>query len=128
MDNSPGSNSHNKEEILAKSRQSKKDEGIEHAEVKGFKLGERVGSVTAMFLVVLAFFIGQPETIFAIGTIIFATVFGQCLTVYRFKKSKYLLAWLVLTTVFSIHFFVLFLAATQEWAAILDMFWKWPWL
>ena len=125
MDNSTESYGHNKEEILARSRQSKKDEGVEHAEIKGFRLGERIGSVTAMFLVVLAFFIGQAETIFAIGTIVFAAVFGQSLTVYQFKKSKYLLAWLVLGVVGTIYFFILFLAATQEWTALLDMLWKW---
>jgi len=125
MDNSTESNGHHKEEILAKSRQSKKDEGVEHAEINGFKLGERIGSVTAMIIVAIAFFIGQAETIFAISTIVFATVFGQSLTVYRFKKSKYLLAWLILGVVGTIYFFILFLAATQEWTILLERLWRW---
>ena len=48
VSNSIESNGSRKEEILARSRQSNKDEGMEHAEIKGFKLGERIGSVVAM--------------------------------------------------------------------------------
>ena len=125
MDSLTGNNGHSKEEILAKSRQSKKDEGVEHAEGRGFRLGEHMGSVAAAILVVLAFFIGQAETIFAIGAIIFTTAIGQSLAVYRFKKSKYHLAWLILGVVGTIYFFMLFLAATQEWTAILDRLWRW---
>jgi len=125
MDNSIEGNGYHKEEILAKSRQSKKDEGVEHAEIKGFKLGERIGSVVAIILVVLAHFMGQAETIFAISAIMLATIFGQSLTVYRFKKSKYLLAWLVLGAVGTIYFFILFLAATQEWTVLLERLWRW---
>ena len=125
MDNSFESNGYSKEEILAKSRQSTKDEGVEHAEIKGFKLGELMGSIAAMILIVFAFFIGQVETIFAIGTIAFATVTGQSLTVYRFKKSKYYLAWLILGVIGTAYFFMLFLAATQEWTALLKMLWRW---
>ena len=113
-----------KEELLAKSRQVGKDEGVEHAEVQGFKLGERIGSVAAMVVIVLAFFIGQAETIFAVGTIIFATVFGQSLTVYRFKKTKYYSAWVVLGIVGTVYFFMLFIAATQEWTAFLEILWR----
>jgi len=118
-------NINQKEEILAKIRQSNTDEGAEHAELKGFKLGERIGSVAALVLGVLAFFIGQAETIFAIGTVIFATVIGQSITVYRFKKTKYYLAWVVLGVVGTVYFFMLFIAATQEWSALLDSLWRW---
>jgi len=123
MDDTMHNNNTRKEEILAKSRQSKKDEGMEYAEVKGFKLGERTGSVAAVILIALAFFIGQAETIFAIGTIIFAAVFGQSLTVYQFKKTKYYLAWVILGVVGTFHFFMLFIAATQEWTILLDRLW-----
>jgi len=120
MDN----NGNRKEEILARSRQSLKDEGLEHAEKKGFYLGELIGSVFAMVLIVLAFFIGQAETIFAISTVVFAVVFGQSLTVYRFKKNKYYLAWLILGVMGTMYFFMLFMAATQEWTPILERLWK----
>jgi len=124
MDNFMENNVSRKEELLAKSRQVGKDEGVEHAEVQGFKLGERIGSVAAMVVIVLAFFIGQAETIFAVGTIIFATVFGQSLTVYRFKKTKYYSAWVVLGIVGTVYFFMLFIAATQEWTAFLEILWR----
>ena len=124
MNNSTGNNENRKEEILAKSRQSLKDEGMEHAEMKGFVLGERLGSVVAIILIALAFFIGQPETIFAIGTVIFAMVFGQSITVYRFKRTKYYLAWLLLGLIGTMYFFMLFMAATQEWTPILERLWR----
>ena len=124
MSDSTNYNENRKEEILAKSRQSKKDEGMEHATAKGLKLGEWIGSAVAVIIMALAFFIGQAETIFAIGTIIFAVVFGQSLTVYRFKKTKYYLAWVVLGFVGTLYFFLLFIAATQEWTALLDRLWR----
>ena len=125
MDNLNEININRKEELLAKVRESNTDEGAEHAEINGFKLGERIGSVVALILIALAFFIGQAETIFAIATVIFATVIGQSLTVYRFKKTKYYLAWVILGVVGTIYFFMLFLAATQEWTALLDSLWRW---
>ena len=123
MNNSSKDNTSRKEEILAKSRQSKKDEGMEHAEIKGLKLGEWLGSAVAIILGALAFFIGQDESIFAIGTLVFAMVFGQSLAVYRFKKTKYYFAWLILGIIGTIWFFVLFIAATQEWDKLLGLLW-----
>ena len=124
MNNSTENNGSRKQEILARSRQSLKDEGMQHAEMKGFVLGERLGSAVAIILIALAFFIGQAETIFAIGTVIFAMVFGQSLTVYRFKRTKYYLAWLLLGLVGTMYFFMLFMAATQEWTPILERLWR----
>ncbi|MCL2372845.1 MAG: DUF6442 family protein [Defluviitaleaceae bacterium] len=118
-------NGNRKEEILARSRQSKKDEGVEHATIKGLKLGEITGGAMAMVLVFLAFFLGQPVAFFAIGAVIFALAFGQSLAVYRFKRTKYLLAWVIISIMGMFHFFMLFLAATQEWTVILDRFWRW---
>jgi len=123
MDNSVDNNNH-KEEILAKSRQSKKDEGLEHAESKGVILGEWIGAAFAIILIALSFFIGHAETIFAIGTIVFAHVFGQSLSVYRFKRTKYYLAWLILGVIGTLYFFMLFIAATQEWTMLLDRLWR----
>jgi len=117
-------NGNRKEEILARSRKTLKDEGMEYAEMKGFVLGERIGSVAAIVLIALAFFIGQAETIFAIGTVIFAMVFGQSLTVYRFKRTKYYLAWLLLGAIGTFYFFMLFMAATQEWTVLLERLWR----
>ncbi|MCL2372846.1 MAG: DUF6442 family protein [Defluviitaleaceae bacterium] len=121
MNNSPELN---KEDILARSRQSKKDEGVEHATIKGFRLGELLGSIVAMALIATAFFIGHFETVFAIGAIIFAHVLGQSLTVYLFKRTKYLLAWVILGIVGTIYFSFLFLAAMLEWIAVLDILWR----
>jgi len=122
MNNS--TNNNRKEEILAKSRQAKKDEGLEYAEAKGMLFGERTMSITGIIVGLVAIFYGQFEALFAVATVILAHVIGQSYSTYRFKRSKYYLAWLIVGVVGTLYFFMLFIAATQEWTALLDRLWR----
>ena len=114
MSNSTKSNyDSRKEEILAKSRNSKGDEGLEHAQLMGFKLGEYTLSAVGIPLVFFTFFTRELAIFLALGIVLFAYVFGQSLSVYRFTKKKYHLAWVVLSAIFAIYMIVDFIILFQ---------------
>jgi len=98
-----------KEEILAKSKKAKGDEGLEYAKARGNKLGEYTMSVVGLPLIIFAFFTKEPAIFLALGAVVFAYVFGQSFAVYRFTKRKYHLAWVVLSVICAIHMIVDFL-------------------
>jgi len=102
-----------KEEILAKSRKSRSDEGLEHAQLKGFKLGEYTSMAVALPLILFAFFTRELALFTALGIVVFAYVFGQSLSVYRFTKRKYHLAWVILCIVCTVHFIIDFILLFQ---------------
>ena len=102
-----------KEEILAKSRKSKIDEGLEHAQSKGNRLGEYTMSVVGIPLIIFAFFAKELAIFLVLGIVVLAFVFGQSLTVYRFTKKKYHLAWVVLSAIFTIHMIIDFMLLFQ---------------
>jgi len=112
MNNLTGSNNL-KEEILSKSRKSKKDEGLEHAHLMGNKLGEKTLSVVGIPFIIFAFFTKELAIFLALGAVIFAFVFGQSLTVYRFTKRKYHLAWVILSAICTIYMIVDFILLFQ---------------
>ena len=116
------SNGNYKEEILAKSRQLKKDEGLEHAQSKGNHLGEIILSAVGLPIAIYSIVIGEYAIAWACGAIVFAFVLGQSITVYRFTKRKYHLAWVVLSVLMMIFFPLQFLAETQGWWV------TWGWL
>ena len=78
-----------KEAILEKSRQQKQDEGIEHARTRGFQLGDKIASFgVAIPLIIFSLITNQHVTIFALAAYIFAFLFGETLTLYRFSQNK----------------------------------------
>jgi len=118
-------NNSRKEEILAKSRESKKDEGHEHAEFAGFSLGERTGSVIGMAIGLFSFITGQYTVFLAVFSIVFAAAFGQSIPVYRFTKRKYYLAWVIISAIFAVVSFVVFIAISLGWIepSVLGRWW-----
>ncbi|MCL2397707.1 MAG: DUF6442 family protein [Defluviitaleaceae bacterium] len=124
MNNFTESGENRKEEILAKNRQAKKDEGLENAKLKGNRLGEYTMSAVGIPLVIYSFVAGEIATFWAVGAIVFAFVLGQSLTVYRFTRRKYHLAWVILGVAGTIYFLVQFAAETQGWwETQLQLFW-----
>jgi len=104
-----------KEEILAKSRRSKKDEGMEHATLKGNKLGEITMAIVAIPMLAFAILCGELAVFFAVGGSIAAFTFGQCLMEYRFTKRKYHLVWTIFTAAATIICLGLFVAVSLGW-------------
>jgi len=108
-DSAKNPNISRKEEILARSRRSRSDEGLEHAQLKGFKLGEYTSAAVSLPLVFFAFFTKELVLFIALGIVIFAYVLGQSFTVYRFTKRKYHLAWVILCTICLVYLIVDFI-------------------
>ena len=115
MNNSAEISGNRKKEILAMSRKSKKDEGLEHAQSKGNRLGEMILSVVALPIAIYSIVIGEYAIAWAVGAMAFAYVLGQSINVYRFTKRKYHLAWIVLSILMMILFPVQFLAEIHGW-------------
>ena len=86
-------------DVLERSRQSKKDEGMEHAELKGFKLGEQMGLVAVLITAVITFFTVQELAFWAVCSVGFAIGFGESLPIYRFTRKKSYLAWTIVFAV-----------------------------
>ena len=105
----------NKDEILERSRNAKKDEGMEYAKLRGNKLGESVMSIAAIPILVFAFLRGEFALFFAVGVPIAAFVFAQCLMEYRFSKRMYHLVWTIAMAIGTLVCMVLFLALSFGW-------------
>jgi len=88
------SNYSRKDDILEKSRQSRQDEGIEHAINEGAKKGNYYAfEIIGIPLFLLAIFTGQTLTIHALVTVYCGSCFGEFLAKYRFLQQKrYLIA------------------------------------
>ena len=113
MSNLPENDERRKEEILAKSRQSRKDEGLEHAKMRGFALGDRIATVAIgipLALIAVWGGHGHHSAAWALLAYMAAFEFGGALTAYRFSKKK---LYLVLTigmaagTVFAVARFLI---------------------
>jgi lipopolysaccharide export LptBFGC system permease protein LptF len=104
-----------KDEILAKSRELKKDEGMEFAENRGNRLSEY--TVGIFGTVVASFALLNQEFAAAWAALLIVAVFGFgfFLSIFRFTKRKIHL----LITIWSfgtiIFFLALFLAAIYGW-------------
>jgi len=124
MGNFTEQNGSRKEEILAKSRNAKKDEGMEYAQVKGRRLGEY--TLVAVLIPILVFALLRREFVafHAVAATLFASVFGQCLMEYRFTKRTYHLIWTVGMAMGAIVFIVQFAAASLGWWD--PKFFGWP--
>lgn len=78
----------NKEEILERSRQSHKDEGVEYAENQGRKIGFGVFVILFAFLVIFNFIYGETNTFYAISSLFWAFMAAEAYAKYRFVKQK----------------------------------------
>ncbi|MCL2827701.1 MAG: DUF6442 family protein [Oscillospiraceae bacterium] len=94
MNNATEGNGSRKEEILAKSRQSNKDEGIEHAVTQGAKKGNYFAiEIMGGLLFFLSLITEQWLPAYALFSTINASNVGEFLVKYQFLKQKrYLVA------------------------------------
>ncbi|MCL1882356.1 MAG: DUF6442 family protein [Defluviitaleaceae bacterium] len=103
-----------KEEILAKNRNSKEDEGLEFAENRGRKIGYIAFVVVLVFLTLTNTFLegGTPETGSAIAALAFAFTAADCYARYQFRKKVWYAVIAVTATVAVIVFCAFFVIAT----------------
>ena len=100
----------NKEEILAKSRESRQDEGINFVVDKGIK-GALVSTNTIGFiLIAISFFTEQFLVLYALLTLLGASNFGEFYSQYRyFKQKRYIVGFVLFGLIFGGVFAFLFL-------------------
>ena len=115
MSNSPEASKSRKEEILAMGRRSKKDEGLEHAKLKGFSAMEITFSIAGLFVALFSFFTKDYTTFWAVVSIAFAAVFGQYIPIYRFTKRKLHMVFMVLSLMAAIASLLAFVAVSRGW-------------
>jgi len=102
-------NDNRKEEILAKSRQSNNDEGIEYAVNKGARLGGYYTELIGFPLILLCVITGQVLTVYALLTLYGAHCFGDFLAKYRyFKQIRYMMGAIAFGVLFGGYFAFLF--------------------
>ena len=94
MNKLPEGNESRKEELLAKSRRSSKDEGVEYAVTQGAKKGNYFAiEVIGFPLLLLSIITGQMLATYALSSVILASWFGEFLAKYRILNQKrYLIA------------------------------------
>jgi len=119
MNNATEGNGSRKEEILAKSRQSNKDEGIEHAVTQGAKKGNYWGiEVIGFPLLLLSIITGQMLATYALSSVILASWFGEFLAKYRILNQKrYLIAAICFAVlgIAAVILFVRYVGTLQGW-------------
>jgi len=99
-----------KEEILAKSRQSQQDEGIEYAISKGSMLGNYCTGGVGIALLILSANAGQFLVVYAVLALYGAHCFGEFLAKYRyFKQKRYMAGVILFGVVFGGFFAFLFI-------------------
>lgn len=81
-----------KEEILAKSRNARKDEGAEHAYDKGHRLSYELVYFTSVAISLYAIWIDNMALMFSQGVVIMMGPLGICIARYRFNRSKWAIA------------------------------------
>ena len=102
-------NDNRKEYILAKSRQSKQDEGIEYAISKGAMLGSYYTGGVGCALIALSIFAGQFLVVYAVLVLYGAHCFGEFLAKYRyFKQKRYMVGIILFGITFGGFFAFLF--------------------
>lgn len=92
----------NKEEILAKSRQSFKDEGLEYAENEGRKIGFIAFTLLFVFLIIVSLFFGETSTSYAVSSLFWAFIAAEGYTKYRFLSKKVYLITLIAGSIASV--------------------------
>jgi len=103
-----------KKEILEMSREANRDEGMENAELKGFRLGEYTMVAVAVPILVIALF-HSLSIFYAVGACLVAFVLGQSIMEYRFTKRTYHLIWVIGTAAGTVICFALFLGTLLGW-------------
>ena len=88
MSNLAESYGNRKEEILAKSRNSSNDEGIDNAELRGYQLGNVVSIVMMVVLTGFSLFIRQFALSSAMSIFFCAPLCVKNIVVYHFSKRK----------------------------------------
>lgn len=101
-----------KEEVLAKSRQSHKDEGMEHAENQGRRIGLIAFTLLFAFLAICSLFFWQISTLYALLSLFWAYFSAEAYGKYRFIKRKEYLITVIFGSIASIVFAAAYLLAT----------------
>ena len=108
-------NNNRNDEILERSRNAKKDEGMEHATLKGSKLGEITMAIIAAPILIFAILRGEFAVFLAVGATVAAFVFAQALTEYRFSRRKSHLTWTIFLAIAVLVCLALFVAVSFGW-------------
>ncbi|MCL2050257.1 MAG: DUF6442 family protein [Lachnospiraceae bacterium] len=87
MNNPMESNEAKKAAILERSRNAKKDEGMENADYRGSKIGVIIYAVVAFILIIFCI-PAKMDIVNAIASLSFAWVVGGTFSYYRFTKRK----------------------------------------
>lgn len=98
-----------KEEILAKSRQSNKDEGMEYAENQGRRIGFVAFSILFAILAVLSLFFWQIGTLHAISSLFWTCVCAEGYVKFRFTKKKRYLVMIICGSIAAIYAIINFI-------------------
>ena len=93
-----------KEELLEMSRKLNSDEGMEHAENQGRKIGFFVFSFLFIVLAVFSLFIWQLSTLYAVSSLFWAYLAAEAYAKYRFTRKKVFLASTLASGIASICF------------------------
>jgi len=88
MSNFTEKNVNRKEEILERSRNTFMDEGIDNAELRGYRLGTVVSMVMIVFLTGFSLFSRQFVLISAMAVIFGAPFCVKNIVIYHFSKRK----------------------------------------
>ena len=119
MSNDERNYDNRKEEILAKSRESGNDEGMDYVENKGSKWGVYVAcTIVGGPLAFLSLIAGEMPTFFALLTLYVAFGAGELFAAYRFfKQKRYLIGTVViaLLTIFMASFFMEAIGLLPGW-------------
>jgi hypothetical protein len=119
--NNSTENNNRKEDILEKSRQSRQDEGIEHAISQGARKGNYYALEIISFpLLILSLITWQLLAVYAFSSVILASWFGEFFAKYRILKQK---RYLIAAIFFGLHglavvvLFVRYVAMLQGWCS-----------
>lgn len=78
-----------KKEVLEKSRMSKQDEGKEHTENKGRKIGIKISALIYIFIALFSFFQGEDATFYAVTAVFQGILLGDVYGQYKFEKTNF---------------------------------------
>jgi len=119
MSNPTENGNNRKEEILAKSRQSNKDEGLEYLDLKGKKHGEIVGFHWIGYpLLLFSIVTGQVGAVLALAALTCAFDGGNWFAIYRISKQTRYLAASVIVAIIAVLAIFFFVGYALEWDVI----------
>ena len=97
-----------REEILKRSRQEKRDEGMSAAENKGRKIGAAAFCAVCAAVVVFSLFRNEEQVFYAAMTMFWAYCAAEAYPVYRFTRKTTYLVTVVAGSIAVAAFFALF--------------------